>query len=715
MDSIIKGIVRRRRSVFVTFIVLALISVWAYTKVGINYDIVSYLPLDEPSTIAIGAMTDNFGTALPNVKLTVAVDELQDALILKEEIAEMEGITDVIWLDDTLDITQPLELADEAIVEGFYKDGYALFQLTGETDNAAEVIDRLMESFPEGYIVGSLVDLASAQHAVNEEVSRIVVFAVPIIIIILLLSTHSWLEPLVFLITIGIGILLNMGSNIILGEISFLTQAVAAILQLAVSMDYAIFLLHSFNDYRAEGHEPIPAMQKAMRRSLAAIFSSSITTFVGFLALLFMRFGLGADLGIVMAKGIAMAFLTVMIFMPTFILMVYPWIEKTRHRSFLPDFTRFGRFVVKGRWAIPILIVLLMVPAFLGSRNNEYLYGMGAYPEESRMESDREFVDELFGQQVQLALMVPSGDTPSELRLHEELEQIPNVINVMSYVSAVDPAIPSEVIDNDQLSMLVSEDYRLFIMTAEGRGEGPTEFAMTEEIRTLASHHYGDTYHLAGEPANMLDMKNTIEADDIIVNGLAILAIALTIMFVYRSLSLPLLLVLTIEVAIWINLSIPYFTGTTLSYIGYLIVSTVQLGATVDYAILYTEHYLENRETYPKREAIIRTTRQAIPSILPPALILTAVGFVLGLVTSMGIVADLGILLGRGAALSFVLVSLFLPQLLMIFDKTIEKTTMNRKLFRDDTSGTPHVNKTATINQETQVIPEISDNKGVDS
>lgn len=331
------------------------------------------------------------------------------------------------------------------------------------------------------------------------------------------------------------------------------------------------------------------------------------------------------------------------------------------------------------------------------------------------MESDREFVDELFGQQVQLALMVPSGDTPSELRLHEELEQIPNVINVMSYISAVDPAIPSEVIDNDQLSMLVSEDYRLFIMTAEGRGEGPTEFAMTEEIRTLASHHYGDTYHLAGEPANMLDMKNTIEADDIIVNGLAILAIALTIMFVYRSLSLPLLLVLTIEVAIWINLSIPYFTGTTLSYIGYLIVSTVQLGATVDYAILYTEHYLENRETYPKREAIIRTTRQAIPSILPPALILTAVGFVLGLVTSMGIVADLGILLGRGAALSFVLVSLFLPQLLMILDKTIEKTTMNRKFFRDDASGTPHVNKTATINQETQVIPEISDNKGVDS
>ncbi len=682
MEPIIKWIVRRRRTVFTVFIIWAVIAAFAAARVNVNYDIVSYLPKDEPSTLAIAELTENFGTTLPNASIAARVDDISDALRLKQEIAAVEGVKEVLWLDDTLDIAKPLELADQKIVAGFYKDGYALYQVTADTDNAAAVLARLAQTFPEAHIVGSLVDLASAQTAVGDEVGRIVAYAIPIVIIILLLSTHSWLEPLVFLITIGIAILLNMGTNLILGEISFLTQSVAAILQLAVSMDYAIFLLHSFNGFREQGYEPVPAMQKAMKKSLAAVFSSSITTVVGFLALIFMRFRLGADLGLVMAKGIALAFITVMIFMPTFILMVYKWIEKTQHRSFLPDMSGFGRFVVKARWGILLLVVLLIVPGFLASRNNEYIYGMGAYPPESRFQQDRDFVDELFGKQVQMALMVPTGNIPAELKLQTELEQTPNVTNVMSYVSAVDPVIPPEVIDNDQLSMLVSKKYNLFIITAKGGGEGPAAFAMTAEIRRLADNYYGDAYQLAGEPANMLDMKNTIEEDDIIVNGLAILAIALTIMAVYRSFSLPLLLVLTIEIAIWINLSIPYFTNTPLSYIGYLIISTVQLGATVDYAILYTEHYLANRTKYAKREAVIQSTREAIPSILPPAAILTAVGFVLGLISSLRIVSDLGIMLGRGAILSFLMVSLLLPQLLMLFDRVIEKTTKNRQFLK---------------------------------
>ena len=688
MDSLIKGIVYRRKPVFIVIIIMSLISALAYFQVGVNYDLVSYLPQDQPSTAAVAELTENFGTALPNARIAIPAENVREALLLKEELQAVEGVTDVIWLDDTLDLSIPLELADQATVEGFYFGGEALFQVTGDTDNSAEVVQRLTETFPDAYVAGNLVDLASAQNSVIEEVTRIALFVIPIVAVILLLSTHSWLEPLIFLITIGIAILLNMGSNIIFGEISFLTQAVAAILQLAVSMDYAIFLLHRFNDFRAEGLDPEQAMIAALRQSLPAIFSSSITTVAGFLALVFMRFGLGADLGFVMAKGILLAFLTVMIFMPTLILLSHKWVERASHRPFLPDLTKLGRFVTRARGAILVLVILIAIPSFLASRSNEYIYGMGVYPPASKAQADREHINEQFGQQVQLAMMVPQGDVPAELTLENGLQELPSVINVMSYNSAVNPAIPPEVIDDDQLDMLVSDNYKMFIITAEGEAEGPEPFALVEAVRKLAADRYGDGYYLAGEPASMLDMKNTIEADDIIVNGLAIMAIALTIMFVYRSLTLPVLLVLTIEIAIWINLSIPYFTGTPLSYIGYLIVSTVQLGATVDYAILYTQHYLDNRATHLKKEAVVQASRQAIPSILPPAVILTTVGFVLGIVSSQTIVQDLGILLGRGAILSFLLVSLFLPVLLMLFDRLIGKTSLGMRFIQADSRDT---------------------------
>lgn len=679
MRALIRSMIRHRRGVLVISFLLTVLSALAMGRVGVNYNMREYLPGDAPSTVAANELEAAFAMTIPNVRLSAPVPDIASALALKSEIAALEGVSNVLWLDDAADVTVPLDLIDPETVESYYRDGRALYQIAAASDEAAAVTVRLRGLGPDIHIAGALVDLASAQNSVTSEMITITIIIVPLVLLILLLTTHSWFEPLVFMAAIGVGILLNMGTNIFLGEVSFITQAIAAVLQLAVSMDYAIFLLNRFNMERRDGHDPTEAMARAIRRALTSVASSALTTVLGFLALIFMRFRIGGDLGIVMAKGIVFSFLSVMVFMPALLLLVYPLVDRTTHRSLLPDFRFMGRFALQARIPILLLVTALAVPAFLASRANTFFYGTGFYPEGSIEGHDREAIEAAFGQQVQMALMVPRGDVPAELRLQEDLEAIPGVTSVISYVSMVDPGIPPDLLDPGQISQLLSDEHALFIVMAEAGSEGEVAFGIARQTRETAARHYGDSYQLAGENVTMLDMKHTVEADEIIVNGLAILAIALTILFAYRSLSLPLILVLVIEVAIWINLSVPYFTGNILSYIGYLIISTVQLGATVDYAILYTQHYLDNRRQLGVREAVVQAAREAIPSLLPPAAILTCTGLVLGEISSLAIVAELGVILGRGAALSFLLVVLLLPGLLSLLDPILPYTTLGLK------------------------------------
>lgn len=343
----------------------------------------------------------------------------------------------------------------------------------------------------------------------------------------------------------------------------------------------------------------------------------------------------------------------------------------------MPDFSFLGKFSLKGRYFLVVLALILAIPGYLGSRNNTFIYGMGAYPEDSKAQIDEEMMRDNFGEQQQLSLLVPKGDVPKEIALQKTLKEDPEVLSVISYVDTVDKAIPAEVLDQEELSMLISEKYSQFIITAEVPAEGEKAFDMAQRMRSIAEIFYGEDYYLTGHNVVMLDMKTTIEADDFVVNVLAVLAITFVILLAFRSLTIPVILVLTIEFAIWINLAFPYFIGYSLSYIGYLIISTVQLGATVDYAILYTEHYLDNRKKYMKDRALVETSRDSIPSLLPPAFILTCAGIALNRTSSLTIVSELGEVLGRGAVLSFTMVTFVLPGLLYLFDRIIEKTTKN--------------------------------------
>ena len=684
MQAIINRIVKFRKTVMLIFLVLAAVSAILMTLVKINYNLQDYLPDNVPSATAIEVLQAEFDMSIPNARVVVPIQSLQDGLAVKARLEQVPGVEQVLWLDDTLDVAIPLEMADPETVQAFYKDGKALFQTTCDSSNAAAMLDLLYAVDPGVRVEGQLVDQANAQNAVTSEIAQLLAVVVPLVLLILVFGTHAWLEPVPFLLAIGIGIVLNLGTNIFLGEVSFITQAVAALLQMAVSMDYGIFLLNRFNENRKAGLTPQKAMAKAMRKSLTAVASSASTTLLGFLALLFMRFRIGADLGIVMAKGIVFSFLSVMIFMPAFLLIFYPLIDKTTHRSFMPNFSFLGRFVMKVRWPILILVLVVLLPSFLGSRKNSFIYGMGGYPPQSRIYHDRNEIRDEFGELKQLSLLVPRGDIRRELALQESLSADPDVVSVISYVETVDPAIPSAVLDQQELSMLISENYSHFIITAEIASEGDKAFALAERVRAAAAAQYNDNYYLTGENVIMLDMKNTIQADEIVVNGLAILAVALVILLAFRSVSIPLILVLTIELAIWINLSIPYFMGGSLSYIGYLIISTVQLGATVDYAILYTEQYLDNRKVSHKRKAVIDSSRQAIPSLLPPVMILSVAGFALQKTSTLAIVSELGQVLGRGAILSFLMVIFLLPCLLYTLDRVLPRTTLQLQMLPAD-------------------------------
>jgi len=681
MNKMAEWIVRFRKLLLILFLVASVISALAATQVQVNYSLADYVPDEAPSTKAMRLMEKEFTQSIPNVRMYVPNVSPVEALAIKQEILELPSVTGVLWLDDFLDLKVPLALQESSVVEGFY-DGGALFQVSTLLDDAPDTMRELQHiAGEEGAVEGELVDLAMAQMAVSSEIVTIMIFMVPLGLLILLFSTRSWLEPLLLLVTISVAIIINIGTNVFLTEVSFLTQAVTAVLQLAVSMDYAIFLLHSREEFLSQGFDRKESMKKAIVKSSNAILASSMTTVLGFLSLVFMSYKIGADMGIVLAKGVLFSLISVIFFMPTMMLAMDKWLEKTMHRPLLPSFAGFGKIVSKA--AIWLLLIGLFFPvAFLAQSHNDFMYGMSDYHENSREAADREFIMERFGRYLSMAMMVPKGDWGREYELYQALDAMDDVMAITSYQSQVGRLVPSEVLPQEQLSMLLSENYSRMILTVRSQKEGDKAFALVDSIRQTASTYYGDEYYLIGESVVMRDMKTSINRDNLIVNGLAIASVWLVLLLSFKSLSIPFLLILTIEGSIWINLAVPYVMGTKLSYIGYLIISTVQLGATVDYAILFTQHYMQNRKEHQKREAIMMTVDQTFSTLLTPAMILTLAGIILSIVSSIEVVSQLGTVLGRGAFLSFLMVNFFLPGLLYVFDPLIEKTTWKTTFLR---------------------------------
>lgn len=653
--------------------------------VSVNYDMKDYLPKDSPSTEAIDVMEEEFEGAVPDTDVMMQDVTIQEALAFKEELSAIDGVSDVTWLDDAVDMKTPIEMIDEETVETYYKDGNALFSFSIRDGDEVEITDEIYELIGEdNAMIGEALNTATQQKMAFSETMFAASLLVPVIIIILILSTTSWLEPVFFLTAIGVSVLINLGTNIFLGEISFVTQSVAPILQLAVSLDYAIFLLHSFQDYRDEGIEPKEAMRLAMKRSFPAIIASASTTFFGFIALTFMNFEIGSDLGLNLVKGIVLSFISVIIFLPALTLMFYKWIDKTQHKPIIPKFKNVGKYVMKWKVPVVILVALLIVPTFMAQSKTSFIYGIGEQPEDTRAGSDEKEIESIFGKNTQIVLLVPKGDVAKEAKLVQDLDEVSDVKHALAYVTTVSAAIPEEYLEEDVTEQFYSDHYSRVILTTDEEAEGDNAFSIIEEVQENAENYYGDDYYTLGESVTLYDMKNVVQKDNKLVNILTVVTIALVLLVTFKSISFPVLLLLTIQSSVWINLSVPYFTNSSLVFVGYLIVSTVQLAATVDYAILLTVEYRENRKKMHALPAIKQTLDEKLFAIIISASILSSVGFILWITSTNPVVSSIGLLLGRGALLAFTMVILLLPAMLVMLDKLIDKTSWKANFYRGE-------------------------------
>ena len=567
----------------------------------------------------------------------------------------------------------PLSTLDTDTLETYYKDNNALFTVTIEEDRRIEAVSSIREIIGEdNAMTGSAVSTAISTTETVLEVNKISIFTVLFVLVVLVMTTNSWMEPLIVLIGLGLAIVINNGTNLIFGEISFVTNAAGSILQLAVSLDYSVFLLHRFEECRQENPDVKAAMTEALCKSTSSILSSGLTTVIGFLALVLMQFRLGPDLGLALAKGVAISLITVFVFMPSFILLTYKWLDKTRHKDLLPKFDLFGKSVQKMTIPMVCIFVILIIPAYLASNANDYYYGSSnIFGNETQLGSDTAVIESVFGKSDTYVLMVPAGDTATETELSQELNNLPQVTSIISYVDLAGAEIPLEYLDENTLSQLISKNYSRMVLSVDVPYEGEETFALVEQVRNIAQKYYSDTYYLAGEGVSTYDLMETVTDDMVKVNFMAIAAVFIVLLLSLRSISLPIVLVLSIETAIWINLSIPYFMDTPIFYIAYLIISSIQLGATVDYAILMTDRYKENREMMNKKAAVIQTISDVTVSILTSGSVLTVVGLLLGYITTNQLLGQLGIFIGRGAILSLIIVLFVLPGLLYLFDPLI--------------------------------------------
>lgn len=689
MRKFYRAIVNNPKKILVCFLLLAVTGAVLQGMVEVNYDMTDYLPEDTASTVSLEVMEEEFEGGIPNARVMVKNVTIPEALAYKEKILTCEGVTDVTWLDDAADILQPVETMDTDTVETYYKDSAALFSVVIEDGKQVEAVDAIREIIgEENAMDGDAVSTAVATTGTVDEINIITVIAIVFIIVVLIITTTSWIEPVLIMLGLGVAVMMNSGSNLIFGEISFVTNAAGTILQMAVSLDYSVFLMHRFEECLKENPDPREALVDALCKSTSSILSSGLTTVIGFLALVFMQFRIGPDLGLALAKGVAISLITVFTFMPVLILAAQKRLEKTRHRKFLPSFRGFGKLIYRVMVPLVCVFVILIAPSYLASNANEFYYGSSQiYGGTTQYGKDTAAIEELYGKSDTYVAMVPRNDLATEQKLSEALHDIPQVKSILSYVDTVGAEIPMEYLDEDILSQLVSENYSRFVITVDADYEGEKAFELVETVRDTVNAYYPDAYYLAGTGVSTYDLMDTITVDTVKVNLIAIGAVFIVLLLTMKSISLPIILVLAIETAIWINVAIPYFQGSVVFYISYLIISSIQLGATVDYAILFTERYTEFRTRMGKKQAVVETVAAVMPSVITSGSVLAVVGYLLGYISSHGILSQLGIFVGRGSLLSLSIVLFVLPGLLYLLDGVIRHTTLNLHFYKAPKGG----------------------------
>ena len=675
------------KTVLIAALLLLIPAFLGFFGTKVNYDILSYLPDDLESVQGEQVLDKTFNTAGISIVITENMQP-KDTLALKNEILTVDGVSSVIWVDTIADIGIPADILPDTLRDIFYSsDGSQTMMLvrydnTGSDDSQLKAIAQIKELLGKNrFMSGLSVVVDDTREIAQTQAPLYITVAVVLALIVMSVLMESWFQPLIVLFSLGLAVLYNMGTNIFMGQISFITQCVAAVLQLGVTMDYSIFLIDRYAEEKPRFETREEAMAEAVANSFTALMGSSLTTVFGFLALCFMKLGLGFDIGFVMAKGVVFGILTVIFVLPSVVLIFEKQIIKYRHRNFVPNFEKLNRFSIKHKKAFALVFLLLLAPAYLIQKDIQMYYSMDkALPSYlTSMEGLSKLKNDFGMACTQFVIIDDTLPAEKLIEMEQKIQALDGVSSLLAYNSIVGSAIPDDILPDDILSLCKQDGKQLMMINSEYGAATDELTAQLNELDGIVKSYDPNAY-ITGEGAITQGLIDTTDRDFTVTAILSIAAIFILIAICFKSPSLPVILVLSIELAIWINLSITVLGGTVASFVDPTVVNCVQLGATVDYAILLTTRFREELRHLPRDEAMLKAVSAAQQSIFQSAGVFFAATFGVYLVCDIYIVRGMCALLARGAIISEIVIVLLLSPVLCVCEGFIEKTTPGWRL-----------------------------------
>ena len=682
-----KWLTRHKAVVLIIAFLLLIPATIGYVSTRINYDLLSYLPNSLETVSGQDTMVDEFGMGAFSM-IVVEDMEKKDIVALKEKLKKVNHVEDVIWYDDAMDITVPTEMLPDKLREGLFNGNatmmIALFDNTTSADSTMDAITEMRGIVKkQAFISGMSGVVTDIKNLAMAEMPIYVVVAAVLSLLILLLTMDSLVTPFIFLLGIGMAIVYNMGTNMVFGEISYITQALTAILQLGVTMDYSIFLLESYeaNKVRYDGDKN-RAMAHAISNTFTSVTSSSVTTIAGFAALCFMTFKLGMDLGLVMAKGVIIGVIVCLTVLPALILCFDKAIDKTTHKNLIPNLDGLSKKIVKGWPVVLVLFLVLLGPAMYGNSNYEIYYDIaGAFPQSLDSAVANKKLEEKFNMNSTHIVLMKNGMASKEKsEMLKKIEDVKGVKWALGIDSFKGVSIPSSMIPKKLESKLKSDNYEIAFVCSDYKAATDEVNSQIADINKIVKKYSKDSM-VIGEAPLTKDLQDVTDIDLVNVNYVSVAAIFLIILITFKSILIPVILVMVIEFAIFLNMSVPFYTHESLPFVASIVIGTIQLGATVDYAILMTSRYHKERvvRRKSKKEAIDIAHKTSIKSIMISGMCLFASTFGVTMSSSIDMIKSICTLLSRGAVISTIVVILVLPAMLTVFDKWICKTTWDMR------------------------------------
>ncbi|OKZ85172.1 efflux RND transporter permease subunit [Clostridium sp. 29_15] len=681
MNKVSKAIAQSRMLILVIAFLLLIPSVLGYLKTDVNYDILGYLPDELDTRIAQSILKDDFDCGSLGM-LIVENMENKDVSKLKEEVKKVEGVNDVIWIDDAIDLSVPKEILPEDIRDIFYSEKSTLMIIkfagtdaSTETEKALSDVRKIAGK--QAFLSGVAGVIKDTKDLANKETPIYVLIAVILSIIILSITMESYVIPIVFLSSIGIAIIYNMGSNVIFENISYVTKALSAVLQLGVTMDYSIFLLHRYDEERESRENKVEAMANAIEATIESVVGSALTTVAGFLALCVMDLALGKDIGLVMAKGVVIGVICTITILPALVLTFDKVIHKYKHKNILPTFQKSSSFIIKHHKVIVLISLLILIPAAIGKEKASVYYNLDeSLPDNlpSIVANDK-LKNEFNMVSTNIILVRDDLDRYKVKEMVKELNNVDGVTMAAALESVLGSRIPENFLPNELLEQVKKGGYEGIIVNSKYKSATNEVAVQLDEINEIVKK-YDPEGLVGGEAPLTNDLVTIADSDFKKVSIFSIVAIFLIIMVIFKSISVPVLLVLAIELAIFINLGIPYYTGTTIPFISSIVIGTIQLGATVDYAILLTSRFKEElSNTNDKKEAMIKALQSSSRSIITSALTFFGATAGVGIISELEMISSLCVLMARGAIISMLVILFVLPGVLLMFEGIIVKTS----------------------------------------